>query len=277
MGTGFVVLATHDMTLLSEPGERLVARRKNGLLDGIAELPWPFGIVLGILAFVFISMVGGPFVTLAWIALVGCWIAAGMSYFKGNQRKRLLETQTGTDSLARMSWREFEMLVGEAYRRRGYFVEENGGGGKDGGIDLLLHKGGRTEIVQCKQWRNAKIRVSIVREMWGLAAHHNADAVKIVGIGDFTPDAAEFARGKPIELVNGEQLLELIREVQVTQPRARSKTALSPAQSTVTESPSCPQCPKCAGTMTQRPNGKTHQLFWGCDQYPRCRGTRSIS
>ena len=53
-----------------------------------------------------------------------------------------------------MSWREFEMLVGEAFRRRGCFVEETGLGGKDGGIDLVVSKGGRKELVQCKQRRS---------------------------------------------------------------------------------------------------------------------------
>ncbi len=35
-----------------------------------------------------------------------------------------------------MSWREFEMLVGEAFRLGGYTVSETGGGGADGGVDL---------------------------------------------------------------------------------------------------------------------------------------------
>lgn len=251
-----------------------MARRKNGLLDGIAELPWPFGFVLGILAYVFVDRLGGPFAALAWLALAGCWLAAGVSFLNARKRKRLLETQTGTDTLVRMHWREFEMLVGEAYRRRGYFVEENTRGGKDGGIDLRLHKDGRTEIVQCKQWKNARIRVPIVREMWGLAVHHNADAVKIVGVGDFTPDAADFARGKPIELVNGERLLELIREVQTSHASARIEPALAVSQPSTSESP---HCPLCAGEMTRRTNHKTNQPFWGCDQYPRCRGTQPIS
>jgi hypothetical protein len=41
-------------------------------------------------------------------------------------------------SIRRMSWQEFETLVGEAYRRQGYSVEETGGGDADGGVDLIL-------------------------------------------------------------------------------------------------------------------------------------------
>jgi len=100
----------------------------------------------------------------------------------------------------------FQMLVGEAFRRQGYAVEETGLGGADGGVDLILRKAGRTELVQCKQWQRQQISVSVVREMWGLAHHHRADALKIVCVGEFTRDAVGFADGKPIALISGEQL-----------------------------------------------------------------------
>jgi restriction system protein len=32
-----------------------------------------------------------------------------------------------------MTWREFEQLVGQAFRQRGYQVTESGGNGPDGG------------------------------------------------------------------------------------------------------------------------------------------------
>jgi len=37
-----------------------------------------------------------------------------------------------------------------------------------------------------------------------------------------------------------------------------------------------PNCPQCEGPMVQRKNGKTQQSFWGCHNFPRCRGTRSM-
>jgi hypothetical protein len=146
------------------------------------------------------SFSNGALAPLAWMALAICWLGALLSYLASRKRARLLETQTGLDSLRAMSWREFEMLVGEAFRRQGYSVEETGLGGADGGVDLILRKDGRTELVQCKQWRRQQINVSVVREMWGLVHHHRADAVKIVAVGEFTRDAMAFAQGKAIEI-----------------------------------------------------------------------------
>ena len=169
-----------------------------------------------------------------------------------------------------MGWREFEMLVGEAFRRQGYMVEETGLGGADGGIDLILRKQGRTELVQCKQWRSRQVRPAVVREMWGLVHHHRADGVKIVCVGEFTRDAAAFARDKSIELINGERLLAMVREVQASP----ALPASHPPERAGTEP--APTCPSCSASMVRRNNRRTRQAFWGCTDYPRCKGTRPL-
>jgi restriction system protein len=231
--------------------------------------------VLGLIAFVFVQKIGGAFAPLAWVFLAGCWAAAFVSFTRAHKRKALLDTQSGIESVKNISWREFEMLVGEAFRRQGYYVEENGLGGKDGGIDLIIHKGGRTELVQCKQWRNRQVSAPKVREMWGLLAHHNADAVKIVCIGEFTRDAAAFAEGKAIELINGNRLLEMVRDVQtrtanesaIRAVRVEPVLSVEVANAQVT-------CPTCDAKMVLRKNRSTGAGFWGCVNFPQCKGTR---
>lgn len=252
-------------------GKQMARRKKNSVLDDIASMPWPFGLVLGIVAFLFTRKVGGQmFSPLAWLFLGACWMAAASSFFQRHRRKQLLDTQTSLDTLGQMSWREFEMLVGEAFRRRGWDVEETGLGGKDGGIDLIVRKQGRFELVQCKQWRSRQVGAAKVREMWGLVDHHDADGVNIVCIGEFTPDAAKFAEGKSIELINGQRLLELVLEAKATGssiPRRATPDA-------VAEPPSSPACPNCNSAMLLRKNKGTGQSFWGCPEFPACRGTR---
>ena len=33
-------------------------------------------------------------------------------------------------------------------------------------------------------------------------------------------------------------------------------------------------CPDCGGPMLSRLNKVTEQRFWGCKDYPKCKGTR---
>ena len=124
-------------------------------------------------------------------------IGAGASYLRSRQRRPLLKRKPGPRQPDRSNktGASFEMLVGEAFRRRGYAVEETGLGGQDGGIDLTLRKDGRKELIQCKQWRKSQVSVAVVREMWGLAAHGRLTHQDASALGSFTPDAvADFAR-----------------------------------------------------------------------------------
>lgn len=273
-----------------------MAKRKERGIDIIASMPWPIGLVLGIVAYVaarygvgwYLSASNNPilqgigkqasagvYAPFAWLILALCWIGAIASFLRRRLRKHLLETQTGLDSLCAMTWREFEMLVGEAFRRQGYTISETGLGGADGGIDLILHRNGKTTLVQCKQWKTQRVDVKVVREMLGLLTHHHASAVKIVAIGEYTTDAQRFAEGKPIELINGDALLAMVREVQAPTPTKEAPRASLAGTGKVEPSPTQnPVCPKCGADMIKRMNRQTKDSFWGCVAYPGCRGTR---
>lgn len=270
-------------------------RKKNGFFDELTALPWPAGLATGLIAFLLIryalpALLGGSsstylqaistasnaFAPLAWLVLIACSLAALMSFTRARQDRQLLDTRTGLDSLAALGWKEFERLVAEAFRREGHVVEATGLGGADGGIDLILYRDGRRTLVQCKQWRRQSVPVSVVREMYGLLAHHQADAVRIVASGKFTRDAARFAEGKPIALIDGTQLLTMIRAVQSSSdsPKADAANHQHELASEGSEHIAKPKCPRCTAAMTSRRNSKTGQPFWGCSSFPRCKGTR---
>jgi restriction system protein len=155
--------------------------QQNGI-DVVAAWPWPVGVVVGIVGFIAVrdgftawmghqgGMVaqgvyqgmGTMLAPLAWLLLAVCWVGALASFIGSRHRRKLLDTRTDLESLSQGGWRQFELLVGEAFRRQGYAVEETGLGGADGGIDLILRKDGRT-LVQCKQWKRQQVGVSIVR------------------------------------------------------------------------------------------------------------------
>lgn len=129
-------------------------------------------------------------------------------------------------------------------------MEETGQGGADGGVDLVLRKGGRTTLVQCKRWRQRHVPVTTVREMWGLLAHYAADAVAVVCVGDFSPDARRFATGKAIRLITGEELVRMVRAVQVPMAATHAAPAdierafgqQSDMEKSADAPPPCPEC-----------------------------------
>lgn len=278
----------------------MARRRKENLVEVLMHLPWQVGIIVGLLGFVFFrwglawffssssnpytkafgaGIAQGALEPVAWLFLGIGLLGAALSAWRAKDRAKLLDEQTGLDSLRAMSWQQFERLVGEAYRRVGYKIEETGQGGADGGIDLLLRKDGVTTLVQCKQWRTQKIGVAVVREMYGLMVHHRAGAIKIVCTGIFTSECEAFAVGKPLELVDGTALLKLVDQVKTSPNSSISLPVASPTPTPtapVTTAPAAPICPKCGKGMVERSNRGTGQRFWGCASYPKCRGTIAI-
>ena len=257
---------------------RAVPRRKNGLLDDLIDLPWWVSLVVAALVFFGIRWLLPAFVgsnislrplasaiqPVAWFFTLPFLVTAAFAALRASRRRDLLDSQSGLRSLRALSWQDFERLVGEAYRRRGYTVEEAGGTSPDGGVDVVLYSGGRKTVVQCKRWRTAQVGVSLIRELYGVMVAEKAERAIFVTTGTFTEEANAFARGKPLELVDGEALAKLVEGVQTSQ-EVQQPTTTTPA------------CPTCGGEMVQRVakrGANAGKTFWGCRRYPQCYGVR---
>lgn len=265
------------------------------MADLVSKLPWWAGVALAVLAYLLLSpiagleprpparpgetgaLVGGTM--LRTLASIGkylvpfvCLIGAGMSAWRRSKRRALVTGVTGgraARALDAMSWREFEMLVGEAFRLRGFRVAESGGAGPDGGVDLVLKKGAETFLVQCKQWKALKVGVEIVRELYGVMGARGAAGGFVVTSGRFTDDARRFAEGRNVKLVDGDALIKLLDSVSRPAPVQDREQVAAPSVA--------PQCPRCGGGMAlrrARRGANSGSDFWGCAGYPACRGTR---
>ena len=207
-------------------------------LFGISsKLPQWVGIVLALVSFFAFSYLAGQeietplrttgsalpivpimiktFSTFGMFILPGVFlIGSAASAFQHIQRRDLFKKANVVNARAavnNMSWREFEMLVGEYFRKQGFAVTETPSG-QDGGIDLVLKKDDQKILVQCKHWKISKIGVKTARELYGILVDSNADEVNIVCSGEFTKEAETFVRNKPIHLINGDELMKLIHE-----------------------------------------------------------------
>ena len=209
-----------------------------------------------------------------------CLIGAAMSAY-GRKKRRLLVSNVANsnnpDSLNGMSWREFELLVGEAFRMQGYQVGENGGGGADGGIDLVLRKDNQKFLVQCKQWKAFSVGVGVIRELFGVMTAKGASGGFVVTSGYFTEEAKHFARDVKVTLIDGAQLYDLIAQVKESQAKGRPSSIFQESPHVAT--PTTPACPLCTHPMKKRTakvGSRAGSYFWGCSTFPRCRGTRQI-
>ena len=198
--------------------------------------------------------------------VLGACISAYNQFVRRKLHNRVAASPV-KDALQDMTWRQFEMLVGEAYRRQGYQVKDLGGTGPDGGADLIITKEGRKYLVQCKQWKAYKVGVKPVRELLGVMVGMGATGAIIVTSGEFTRDAVNFARNNNIQLVDGVTLHEMTKGIK--------NSEIQPSNMSV-----APVCPRCGNSMvlrTARKGTNAGRQFWGCSGYPSCRSTMPLS
>ena len=207
-----------------------------------------------------------------------------VSFLKRRKRMDLIQivgNGKSSDVLRDITWRDFELLVGEAFRMSGFSVVETGGGGADGGIDLVLKKDNEIFLVQCKQWRAYKVSVNVVRELLGVMVSKGATGGFVVTSGVFTTEARSFAKRQNIELIDGSMLTTMIEKARdIGSIRASTGQRISQESSEVlNKSTMIPNCPQCGDPMLKRIAKKgvnVGNVFWGCTGLPRCRGVRSV-
>lgn len=277
-----------------------MARRGRSLIESVLDLtrklPWWVGVMLAVASYVGLHSVAttevaavaqpgqmgqsvmslmyrslaavGQYV-LPFVFLLGAALSAYGRYQRGALHARVARSPDH-GALNDMSWQQFEAVVGQAFRRKGYSVRTTGDGA-DGGVDLVMKKDGQTFLVQCKQWRAVKVGVNIVRELYGVMAAQGAAGGFVVTSGVFTQEAIAFARGKQIELMDGKALHALIAGV-----KAPVKYFRDPLSILTMGAPYCPECQFRMVKRKARHGVNAGKAYWRCARYPDCKGTRAL-
>lgn len=276
-------------------GKRSRQSNAEWLIKSLARLPWWACLLVGVLGYMLCSSLAqspgtgiktgnvAQGIIAAWIygvAYAGTYVipviavaAAIISFFGKRADKALLESVKAAptqQTLHGLSWKQFERLVAQAFEQRGYGVTNLANGGPDGGVDIELKKDKERFLVQCKQWRATKVGVSVVRELFGVMVARGATGAFVVTSGTFTDDAAQFAQGRNIQLINGAALLSELNGKH--RPPGVQVGANPGAGSEI--------CPTCGSAMVRRVakrGANAGAAFFGCTRYPDCHGTRPIT
>ncbi len=119
-------------------------------------------------------------------------------------------------NLAAMDWQDFEHLIREVFEKE---FSSTGGevkitqASRDGGVDAVAFdpdpiRGGKI-VIQAKRYAHT-VGVGAVRDLYGTVMNEGANKGILVTTSDYGPDAYTFARGKPLMLLNGANLLHML-------------------------------------------------------------------
>jgi len=243
------------------------------------------GMLVTVCTILFKYFIRGALLLGALVSWIKQKIAARLLGKARNAVDALSEHADGAQqALKRFSWREFEQITSAYFHDHGYQVQVTDDG-PDGGVDVILYKNGYRYFVQCKHWRVSKVPLNVVRELYGVIMAEGAAGGVVVASGRFTEDAAAFAKGKNIQLLDGDTILKhrpappqpatprFSRPTTRVEPTLNSGTLNTPLPET--PKPKAPACPKCASPTvlrTAKEGAHAGVQFYGCVHFPQCRG-----
>jgi restriction system protein len=212
-------------------------------------------------------------------------------------REHLFGSGAGTtaiDQVRQLDDEDFVSRLTEGLRREGYSVDRDGMSLSGG--DLQLRRRGERTLLRYRYWRRKHVGVGVVRDLYRTAQMEGAAGGKFVTCGEFDQRCREYARGKALELIDGETLLGSMPNLL----QAPTEVTLDPALDasfvphvtvsgeledfTATlviprgqmEAPTCPRCGAAMQFRVAEGGGAQGQKFWACTRMPSCKGIRPV-
>lgn len=138
--------------------------------------------------------------------------------------KRIIKNKNVSDfldpnaNLAQMPWDDFEHLVRQffewEYSNKGFDVKITCAS-RDRGVDAIMFNSdpltGGKYVLQAKRY-NRTVDVAAVRDLYGTVINEGANRGILVTTSSYGPDTYEFAKDKPISLVDGQHLIKMLQK-----------------------------------------------------------------
>lgn len=203
----------------------------------------------------------------------------------------------------------FLKIIGQMYEELGYKVKLTPKS-NDKGKDLIMTKGGKKFIVECKRYNHSNlVGRPEVQKFYAACVEEKVEKGFFVTTSDFTSSAKVYPNdiGNKIQLVNGISLIELMENAypsnvendnyeqvcgkcgdivqfelsgELEKKCKRNhivKSNLEEIKKGIFQTSSFvyldPKCPTCSSKMRKiKSKYQKNSYFWGCSKYPNCKG-----
>jgi restriction system protein len=185
---------------------------KRSLFSILSDQPWWVSLLVAAILFGIVQLFLPQlalFVALPFVA-----VAAYVAY-KQLRGRSPVDAGDRLAALREMPWENFGLIISEAYRRHGYTVEES----DSTAFDFTLRKNGQVTLAQCRRWKVNQVGIGPVQELYEAMLRIDAFNCVCIAAGEFSAKAREFAAGKPITLLSGAELAELVGVIGKKSPR----------------------------------------------------------
>ena len=116
--------------------------------------------------------------------------------------------KAGMKEIDQMTGEEFELFLGELFKKRGFKITYTSISG-DYGADLILRDGDEKIAVQAKRY-SGNVGVKAVQEIIGAVKMYDADEAWVVTNSYFTKQAIKLAEINEVYLIDRDELIDMI-------------------------------------------------------------------
>jgi len=228
------------------------------------------------------SLSGGREVHLADFALFGklsyissaivLLISACFNIWNSGRKKKDIspDAKKSLSDLEDMSWREFGEYVWDLFSKLGYSIDSKNDP-LDAGADLKIRRDGKTFLVRCRKYYVRRVPFAMVNEFCeAVNAERPVEKGYFITTGFFTREAQKLAAGKPIELIDGERLMDFVR---IADSIDSVQERLSIQDSSLQEGSLCAKCGASTVPRTAGCEVSSLHLFRECSLSPECKGS----
>lgn len=171
----------------------------------------------------------------------------------------------------------FEHLLAKVLKYKGYQVSVTQASG-DYGADLILQKGREKIVVQAKRYRNS-VGIKAVQEIYSAKSFYEADSAWVITNSYFSDSAKDLALKTNVRLIDRMELINWLVDYNRTHEKSIVEGLMDGDVSDSYSEQRIPSatgksCPNCGSAMVVRHSKVT--AFYGCSQFPKCRGTRPM-
>ncbi|MCM3363763.1 restriction endonuclease [Niallia sp. Sow4_A1] len=132
-----------------------------------------------------------------------------------------MQDKAKLDEIKNMDAFEFERFIKEMFELIGYkgklTPKTN-----DGGKDIILKDGKDILLVECKRYTSKKVSRTEIQKLHSAIIDMNAKKGYFVTTSEYSKYAIDYAANKEIELINGDQLINMLKNINRERERYES-------------------------------------------------------
>ena len=152
------------------------------------------------------AMGGGPF-----------WVIAAMAAWRQRNRLPAQRVEQVLSAVAALSWKDLAQAVDAGFTRDGWSVQRVPNA-REGDADFIIRRGTITAVVAARRWKAARVGEEQLRQLIASRDAQGASQCVLLTLGQVPENTLALARAQRVQLMQGEPLAQLLRDVGAAKP-----------------------------------------------------------